>query len=347
MSELDLLAGLSVVEIASGVAEAMCGKVLTDLGAMVTRIEPSGGDWLLRLGPTGGPGLIHAQLNAGKTVLSLDLGEPAAQAEAVALAREADAIVVGEREARFGLGYSALSAVAPRLVYCRVSGWGSAGPMGGKAASELAVQVVAGMTRYLGTTGDAPVRQGFDLVSVDTGIAAAQAILAALLWRAQSGEGQCVEASMLSTAIALMQWDITAFSGPDKWHGRQLTAHEWSEDHGFQLADARCLIDLRSNETAWPNLLREVGCGDLGDDPRFATTEGLDVNIPDLPRLTAGRLTHWRFADMERLVRDRYDGTIVPMLSLPEVVVHPQVRHIGVITKGPSPLIRFPMDVRQ
>jgi crotonobetainyl-CoA:carnitine CoA-transferase CaiB-like acyl-CoA transferase len=141
-----------------------------------------------------------------------------------------------------------------------------------------------------------------------------------------------------------MQWDLTAFSGPDKWHGRQLTSHEWSEDHGFQLADARCLIDLRSNEEAWPNLLRELGCTDLADDPRFATEEGLDVNVPDLPRLTAGLLTGWTFAELEPLVRDKYDGTIVPMLSLPEVVAHPQVQHLGVIRDGS---VRFPMEARQ
>ena len=149
---------------------------------------------------------------------------------------------------------------------------------------------------------------------------------------------------MLATAIALMQWDIAAFSGPDKWQGRQLTADEWPEDHGFQLADASCLIDLRSNEEAWPGLLREIGCDDLADDPRFASAEELDVNIPSLPRLTAGRLVRWTFAEMERLVRDKYDGTIVPMLSLQEVVAHPQVRHIGVIADG---RIRFPMEERR
>ncbi len=348
MATQNMLEGLRILEIAEGVAGPMCGKVFVDLGASVTRVEPPAGDWILRLADSGAPHAIYEQLNAGKTTLTLDLATPEGQAHIAELAHEADVIVVGEREAnlaRLGLSYAALQAASPRLIYCHVSGWGSGGPMGDKAASELCIQVVSGMTRYLGSKGRAPVRQGFDLVSIDTGIAAAQAALAALLWREQSGEGQFVQVSMLATAIALMQWDITAFSGPDKWYGRQLNAHEWSEDHGFQLADARCLIDLRSNEEAWSSLLREVGCTDLADDPRLQTEEGLDLTIPDLPRLTAGRLTHWSFADMERLVRDKYDGTIVPMLKVAQTIEHPQVRHIGVISDGPMRRTRFPMDI--
>ena len=350
MPTQDMLAGLRILEVAEGVAGPMCGKVFVDLGASVTRVEPPRGDWILQLADAGGPHAIYHQLNVGKTTLSLDLTTAAGQASIADLAGQADVIVVGEREAnlaRLGLGYATLQQANPGLVYCHVSGWGSGGPMHDKAASELCIQVVAGMTRYLGSKSGAPVRQGFDLVSVDTGIAAAQAALAALFWREQTGEGQFVQVSMLATAIALMQWDITAFSGPDKWYGRQLNAHEWSEDHGFQLADARCLIDLRSNEQAWSSLLREVGCTDLADDPRLQTEEGLDLTIPDLPRLTAGRMTNWSFADKERLVRDTYDGTIVPMLTLPQVAEHPQVRHIGVISADTPPRVRFPMEMKQ
>jgi crotonobetainyl-CoA:carnitine CoA-transferase CaiB-like acyl-CoA transferase len=91
-------------------------------------------------------------------------------------------------------------------------------------------------------------------------------------------------------------------------------------------------------------LLRDMGLPDLADDPRFATPEAIDLNATDLPYLTAGRLTHWAFADLERLVRNKYDGTIVPMLSLTQVIDHPQVRHLGIFADGPT--IRFPMEER-
>lgn len=339
-----MLDGLTVIEIAEGIPGPMCGKVLADLGAAVTRIEPPGGDWLDRAAPA-----IGAQLNAGKSKVTLDLKTPAGQARLHALAVRSDLAIVGHRRSTLpglGLAYATVQAAAPRLVYCHLSGWGSDGPRGDAAASELTVQVVAGLTRYLGTAGTAPVRQGFDLVSISTGVAAAQAGLAALLWRERSGQGQYVEVSMLATAVALMQWSIAAGSGPDSWDGRQLCSHNWPPDHGFQCADTRCLIDLRSNEEAWPSLLRDIGCADLADDPRFATRAALDLHGAALPSLTAPRLSAWAFTDLQALVRDKYDGTIVPMLSLPDVIAHPQIQHLGLITPGPSPRIRFPMDLR-
>lgn len=342
-----LLDGVTVLEAADGVPGPMCGKTLVDLGAHVIRIEGPGGDWLRQLSPgdaEGGP--IYRQLNAGKTVLRLDLKTGAGQAELHRLAPTADAIVVGHRSKSLkalGLEPGALQAVAPALVHCHISGWGSGGPLDGRSASELAVQVVTGLTRYLGSAGAPPVRQGFDLVSVNTGFAAAQAILAALLWRVGSGRGQAVEVSMLATAVALMQWSLTAGSGPDEWQGRQLLSQDWPEDHGFQCADTRCLIDLRSNEEAWPGLLHDIGCTDLANDPRFASRAAVDLNASLLPRLTAARLTEWSFTDLQALVRDKYGGTIVPMLSLPQVLDHAQVRHLGLVTAGNPPRLRFPL----
>jgi formyl-CoA transferase len=344
-----LLHGLRVLEVAEGVAGPMGGKVLRDLGATITRIEPPEGDWLNRVAPHNGENAVYAQLNHAKTTRTLDLITEGAQQELRELVRASDIIIVGERHtklSKLGLAYHGLRRENPDLIYCHVTGWGTGGPLGDRPASELCIQVVAGLTRYLGEPGGAPIRQGFDLVSINTGIAAAQAVLAAWLWRDRSGEGQFVEVSMLATAIALMQWDITAFSGPDKWTGRQLEAHEWPPDHGFQCADTRCLIDLTGNTEAWPALLREIGYPELAADPRFSTPKGIDLHVAELPRLTAERLSAWAFADLERLVRDKYDGTIVPMLSLPDVLTHPQVKHIGIVADGPTPHFRFPMEAR-
>ena len=350
MSGLDLLAGLHVLEIAEGVPGPMCGKVLGDLGATITRVEPPTGDWLQQLEPDapGGSAVYH-QLNAGKRVVTLDLKTAAGRDRLDALVQDADICVVGHRQSkleRLGLGYERLRAIAPHMVYCHISGWGGDGPMADRAASELCIQIVAGLTQYLGTLDKPPVRQGFDLVSVDTGIAAAQAVLAAVLWREQSGVGQFVEVSMLATAVALMQWNTAAQSGPDAWVGRQLLAQDWPSDHGFQCADTRCLIDLRSNEEAWPALLRDIGCADLAVDPRFTTKHALDLYGSELPRLTAERMSMWAFEDLQLLVRDKYDGTIVPMLNIPQVIEHPQVQHLGIIGDGQVRQVRFPMEMR-
>src|SRR5208283_3753294 len=110
--------------------------------------------------------------------------------------------------ARLGISYEDLKRNNPQLIHCEIAGWGAKGPIANEPATELAVQAIAGLTRHLGVKNGPPVRQGFDMASVATGIAATQAILAALYWRLRSGEGQRVEVSMLASAIAINQWDI-------------------------------------------------------------------------------------------------------------------------------------------
>jgi crotonobetainyl-CoA:carnitine CoA-transferase CaiB-like acyl-CoA transferase len=171
-----VLDGLRVIEIAQGVAGPLSGMMLRRFGAAVTKIEPPQG---------------------------------------VRLARDADVVISGLGDnalARLGLGYEELQRDNRRMIYCGISGWGSQGPMADLPATELALQAMAGLTRHLGAKDGPPVRQGFDMASVATGVAATQAILAALFWRMHSGEGQRVEVSMLASAIAINQWDIVAES---------------------------------------------------------------------------------------------------------------------------------------
>ena len=156
---------------------------------------------------------------------------------------------------------------------------------------------------------------------------------------------QTVEVSMLRTAIALMQWSTTAFSGPDDWKGRQLLSQDWPVDHGFQCAGTRCLLDMRSHEDSWPGLLHDLGYTDLAQNPRFATRTAIDLRASLLPRLTAPRMMEWRFEDLQALVRDKHHGTIVPMLSLAEVLDHAQVRHMGLVAPVKPPRLSFPMMV--
>lgn len=349
MSSLSILSGIKVLELAEGVPGGVGGRALADLGADVIKVEGPDGDWLELLNSPGTkPGAMYRQLNAGKQIHRLDLREPGGQTQMRELVLDADICLVGHRRstlAKLGIDYDALRSLNQRLVYCHISGWGSGGPLDDRPATELSIQAAAGLTRFLGRPGQPPIRQGFDIVSVNAGLAAAQASLAALVWADTSGQGQQVEVSMLATAIALQQWDIAAESGPDAWEGIQLDADAWPPDHGYRCADSYCLIDLRSHEDAWPQLLREVGCVELADDPRFATKAALDLHEPELPALTAEALSRWSFEELERLVRDRYNGTIVPVLDLASALGHPQVRQLGMVSTDQPPLIRFPLEV--
>jgi crotonobetainyl-CoA:carnitine CoA-transferase CaiB-like acyl-CoA transferase len=175
-----VLDGLRVIEIAQGVAGPLSGMMLRRFGAAVTKIEPPQGDWLRRVPPmVGTESTLFLELNPGKQSIVLDLKTTSARERLARMVREADIVITGYGPAvlaRLGLEYEELKRDNPQLIYCGISGWGVKGPMADLPATELAVQAMAGLTRHLGAPNGPPVRQGFDMASVATGIAATQAI---------------------------------------------------------------------------------------------------------------------------------------------------------------------------
>ena len=174
------------------------------------------------------------------------------------------------------------------------------------------------------------------MASVATGIAATQAILSALFWRMRSGEGQRVEVSMLASAIAINQWDIVAESesvdGNRPSPGIQLESYGWPADRGFQCADGSCLIDFLGHEEGWSLFFADIGRAELLADPRFNTVPLIRNNKRFLSGLLNPTLKSWRLAALEPIVRE-HGGTILPALDLAQVVDHPQVRGLGLITR--------------
>ena len=347
-----VLEGLRVVEIAECVPGPLSGMMLRRFGAEVIKIEPPHGDWLRQIPPKiGGTSSLFLQLNPGKRSIAIDLRTEQGRKQLARLARDADVVIAGYRPgklARLGVSYEDLKRLNPQLVYCEITGWGTKGPMADLPASELAVQAMAGLTRHLGVKNGPPVRQGFDMASVATGIAATQAILAALYWRMRSGEGQRVEVSMLASALAINQWDIVAESETVERNrpspGIQLESYDWPPDHGFRCADGSCLIDFLGHEEGWSLFFADVERPDLLADPRFNTVPLIRNNKRFLPGLLNPTLESWTLARLEPIVR-QHGGTILPALDLAQVISHPQVQSLGIIVHEPGasiPTIRLP-----
>jgi crotonobetainyl-CoA:carnitine CoA-transferase CaiB-like acyl-CoA transferase len=342
------IAGTKVLEFAEGVPGPLCGFVLAQLGAEVTKFEPVAGDWLRSIPPAADTaGALFAALNHDKRSLVLDLRSDDGREAVAALAADADIIVVGYRAEKLtdlGISYEQLRRTNPALVYCQISGWGGSGPMASMPATELAVQSLVGMNRHLGDKDGDPVRIGYDLVSVNTGIVAAQACLAALLWRAESGEGQRVEVSMLGTALALSQWNIVVESGPEKKRGRPLEAYDDPPDHGFECREGHCLIDFRGDEDAWTRFFVAIGREDILSDERFNRVEALQMggNKARLPQVVNSTIREWSYEELERLVRGELGGTLVPVPNLAELLNQEQVACLGVIADPESYALRLP-----
>ncbi|GIW07699.1 MAG: hypothetical protein KatS3mg060_2504 [Dehalococcoidia bacterium] len=252
------LAGLRVVEVAGGLAGPYAGKVLSDAGAEVLKIEGPDGDPARAYGPNiDGESVPFWYLNTGKTI-------SAASALGHAL-READALIV-DRDERW-LDPSIVAAALesnPRLVVCWLSGYGSAGPLRDLPAAELVVQGLAGYLGSLGSKGEEPIRLGADVAGLNTGLAAAQAVIAALL----AGGGQQVDVSALGTLIHLRSITWAAWSDPDEPIGFAYDTVARSRDFGYTARDRRLYVATgRGTNEEWARFLIAIGLDDYLTHP--------------------------------------------------------------------------------
>ncbi|MFZ4761110.1 MAG: CaiB/BaiF CoA transferase family protein [Burkholderiaceae bacterium] len=219
--------GMRVVDLSHVIAGPTCGHYLAHYGADVMKIEPPGRGDVLRVGG-GGKGRVDeditvgfAAINAGKRSAAIDLHTPEGVAAVLAFAREADVFIENFRPGvveRLGLGYDAVRAVNPTIVYASISGYGQEGEWGPRGAYDHVVQAFTGMMSLQGEDTDPPVKVGFPVVDAAAGMMGAQSVLAALLRRARSGEGAYLDVSMVQAAAHLMLSPaVTAtFEGRDR-----------------------------------------------------------------------------------------------------------------------------------
>jgi crotonobetainyl-CoA:carnitine CoA-transferase CaiB-like acyl-CoA transferase len=346
LSQSQPLAGSTIVEVGTGLAVGTAGMLLGELGASVTKVLPPWGD--AALAPTGPAAqLVEEQLHEDKSVVRLDLRMPDDRARLDGVVRQAGAVVVSgpmRFRQRFGLDEGRIRTVHPEIVYCGLTGFGRSGPFADAPATEFDVQLMTGMTRQLGRIGELPVRQGFHLASVNTGYAAAQAVMAGLLGAGEGpGCGRHFEVSLLRTAVALNGWNITAESGHDSVEGKQVQAWAWPPDHGYACKDRQVLISIRNNDEGWAKFLIALDRPALLADARFNTLEHLRANEWQLPGLLAERTRQMTSEELKVIV-EAVGGELVPLLDPPDVLSHPQVSAQHLVGSG-GRRIRLPIDM--
>ena len=209
------LEGIRVLDFSIMLAGPYCARLLADVGAEVIKIEPpEGDDMRLRMPLREGQSAYFGQLNAGKKSLALDLKNP----EAIALLRrmvaETDIVVENFRPGvmeRLGLGYEALCAINPRLIYCSISGYGQSGPDAGRAAYAMIVHAESGLDRslmrYAGDR-DRPAAGAIFVADVLGGIFGYSAIQTALVQRTRTGKGQRIDVALMDCMLNLLVYEL-------------------------------------------------------------------------------------------------------------------------------------------
>ncbi len=274
------LSGFRVLDLSAVVSGPLTGALLADQGADVIKVERTGeGDIQRHVGSkrNGFSGFFHV-LNRGKRSLAADLRAPEGVDIVRRLARAADVVIQNFRPGvadRLGIGYEALAAENPGLVYLSISGFGQSGPRAGERAYDPIIQCYSGMADVQGRIHpehpDRPEQVNMLLLDKLTAATGCQAVTAALLARSRTGQGQHIELSMLDTAIAFAWCDVAADlilegDGVEARPpvGASGMVHRFRDGWGATMT-------LSNAEFA--GLCRAFGVPHVAEDPRFATID--------------------------------------------------------------------------
>lgn len=272
--------GLKVVDLGQGLASPYCGYLLAAYGADVVKIEPPVGDWARRLGTTyGDHSAISSVFNRGKRSLCLDMKQETARALVRRLALEADVFIEGFRPgvaARLGLGYEALAAENPRLIYVSISGFGQSGPYTARPCSDSIAQAFSGLVSVNVGADGAPHRVGAIVSDVSTGLYAYQAVATTLYARERTGKGRWLDISLTQSTAALMGQKLAEYE-LEGGAPRPLNAPAGS----YETKDGWMILTLVT-EAQFGALCRAIERPDLAGDLRYASFASRADHAADL-----------------------------------------------------------------
>jgi CoA:oxalate CoA-transferase len=328
-----LLGGIRVLDLTNVLAGPFGAYQLALLGAEVIKVEtPGTGDLARQLGadPALNRALMGASFlaqNAGKRSVTINLKSAAGKDVFRRLVRTADVVIENFRPGvmeRLGLGYDALRELRPGLVYCAISGFGQDGPLKDNPAYDQIVQGLSGVMSVTGDAASAPLRVGYPVADTIGGLTAAFAIAAALVRRGRSGEGECIDVSMLEATLVTMGWQVSnwliAGVRPQPLGNENMTA---APSGLFATGDGPLNI-AANQQQQFEVLARLIGRPDLVADPRFADREDRKRNRLALKAEIEAALA----SKSAREWSDLFNAQGVPageVLDIPDVLEHPQV----------------------
>jgi len=287
------LAGLKVVDLTRVLGGPYCTMILADHGAEVIKIEPPQGDEVRDWGP---PFVEQADgardasyfigINRNKQSLALDLGKAEGRSVLLRLLEGADVLVENFKPGtmdKWGLGYEAvLSQRFPRLIHCRVSGFGADGPLGGLPGYDAILQAMTGLMSVNGDPTTGPLRLGIPLVDLGTGLYSVIAILMALHERASSGRGQFLDMTLHDCGMALLHPQAANFF----LNGRRPTPtgnpHPNLAPYEKYRTRTGEIFVASGNNGQFRKLCELIGKRELADDPRFRDNADRLANRPAL-----------------------------------------------------------------
>ena len=286
------LTGVRVLELGSTVAGPFCGRLLADFGADVIKVEAAEGDTVRSMGKRiGGRSLYAASIFRNKKLISIDLRRPEGQDVARKLASRCDIVVENFRPGtleRWGLDYAQLSAVNPKLVMVRISGFGQDGPYAARPGFGVIGEAISGLRHVTGDPDRPPARVAVSLTDYITGLYAAFGAMMALLVQRQTGRGQYVDAALYESAFSFMEPHIPAYEKLGHVAGRAgPRLPDNTPNNLYPTRDGGFIHIAAIGEPVFRRFLAVMGRPELIEDPRFRTAVDRAKNDDALDALIA------------------------------------------------------------
>jgi crotonobetainyl-CoA:carnitine CoA-transferase CaiB-like acyl-CoA transferase len=334
------LDGYRIVDLTSNVSGPLATMILADQGADVIKVEPPDGGDHTRFGANlrGGFSVSFLNNNRNKRSVVLDLKSLPALAALKRLAATADVFVQNYRPGvadRLGVGEDAIRAVKPEIVYVSISGFGEIGPLADRPAYDPVIQAFSGLaTVQAGSDEARPRLLRTILPDKLTAITASQAITAALLARARTGQGQHVRLSMLEAVVAFL-W--SSDMGSQTFVSDEPTSQEKASaaDLIYEAADGWITVAVQTDRQ-WQGLARALDHPEWLEDERFKTAALRQRNIDARLQLTQEALRSRPATDaLDRL--NRAGVPSAPVLTRTQMMRHPQVAALGLVVETEHP----------
>lgn len=349
------LAGIRVLDLSRVMAGPYCASMLADAGAEVIKVEiPGAGEESRHIGPfaegaAGRESAYFMMLNRGKRSVTLDLKSPRGLDLLKKLAAKSDVLIENFRPGaaeRLGIGYDALAAVNPRLVYASITGFGQSGPLAGRPAYDLVIQAMSGLMSVTGFPDGPPTAVGDSICDVTTGMFAAWGITTALVGRAESGRGQHLDIAMLDSTFSMLLTVLAKHLYTGTEPGRVGNRHPVTYPVDcFRTGDGHVVM-VAISDAAFAKLMQAIGRQQLMDDARFKRNADRSAHEKELRAILQEWMT-FRTRDEIQTALDAAGVPCGPVWSIADVAASEHIKARGMILDPGHPKLASAPLVRQ
>lgn len=351
------LSHLRVLDLTTHLSGPWCAMILADHGADVVKVErPDGGDDMRATPPfVEGESAPFMLWNRNKRSVALNLKDADDLAELKRLVATADVLIENFKPgtaARLGVGYDAMSALNPRLIYCSISGFGQTGPYAPRGGFDLIACGMTGLMSINGPPDGPPYRIPVPVTDLCGGMNAAIGVLTALAARERTGRGQHVDTSLFESGIALGVYEAAGVFATGEVPERLGQGHRGSAPYQlFPTADGHMTIGAAS-EGFWATTCKVLGCEELMDEPKFSTKADRVRHVRELeaalaPWFRKQTTAHWCARFEEAGVPAGPVMNHVEMLQDPQTAAREMVASVDHPKVGPMKTLGVPVKLSE